>query len=63
MTGPRRGSGDRNARPGTDVVPRKMLELCKNTLRRSLVRNVQLQDRVAQLEHEVTRLQQLLRAR
>jgi hypothetical protein len=40
-----------------------MLELCKNTLRRSLARNMDLRDQVAQLQHEVTRLEQLLRTR
>lgn len=60
--------GDRNHRDRghwkvADTVPRKMLDLCTNTLRRSLARNVELREQLERLEHEVDRLTDLLRRR
>jgi hypothetical protein len=55
------GDRDRgNWRPA-DTVPRKMLDLCTNTLRQSLARNIELLEQIEQLEHEVERLEQMLR--
>lgn len=43
-----------------DAVPRRMLDLCKDTLRRCLHRHVGQQAQIDALEAEVARLRQIL---
>lgn len=44
-----------------DVVPRKMLDMCRATLRLSLAEVVDLKRKLEAAEAEVTRLRRLLR--
>lgn len=63
MPADRNHDRDRGHWKPADTVPRKMLDLCTNTLRRSLARNIELREQLERLEREVERLKDLLRRR
>lgn len=43
-----------------DAVPRKMLEMCKDTLRRALARNIELRSQLDETEAELDRVRRQL---